>query len=230
MKDKQLALPFPHTPALSAVDFLPHPGVALALDFLAATPTWPQRRLAIWGERGTGKTHLLHLWAEEHGAARLAGPFLGGSGLDEPFWPESPVAIDDADRVPSEETLLHLLNAAAEARRPLLLTMSCPPARLALRLPDLASRLRAMTAIEIGPADDNFLAALLARLLSERQLRVPPALQSWLLIRLPRTPAAIRDAVARLDDAALAAKSGVTHKLAADAMSDLFHDVEETSS
>lgn len=217
MKDKQLALPFAHTPALSAVEFLPHPGVALALDFLAATPTWPQRRLAIWGERGTGKTHLLHLWAEEHGAGLLAGP-----ELDEPFWPESPVAIDDADRVPSEATLLHILNAAAEAGRPVLLTMLRPPGRLALRLPDLASRLRAMTAIEIGPADDAFLAALLARLLAERQVSVSAPVQAWLLVRLPRTPAAIRDAVARLDDAALAAKSAITYKLAADALAELF--------
>ena len=217
MKDKQLALPFPYTPALTALDFLPHPGLGLALDFLAATPSWPQRRLALWGEPGAGKTHLLHLWAEEHGAALLAGP-----ALEEPFWPESAVAIDDADRVASEPTLLHILNAAAEARRPVLLTMSRPPARLPIRLPDLASRLRAMTAVEIGPADDGFLAALLARLLSERQLAVPAALQAWLLIRLPRTPAAIRDAVAWLDGAALAAKSGVTQKLAADALGDLF--------
>ncbi len=222
MADKQLALPFPYRPALTAVDFLPHPGQALALDFLAATPTWPQRRLAIWGEPGTGKTHLLHLWAQETGAAILAGP-----DLDEPFWPESPVAIDDADRVPAEATLLHLINAAAEARRPVLLTMTRPPARLLLRLPDLASRLRALTAIEIGPPDDRFLANLLARLLAERQLLVAAPLQAWLLVRLPRTPAAIRDAVARLDYAALAAKSGVTHKLAADALSDLFHEVQE---
>ena len=221
MPEGQLALRFPYTPALTAVEFLAHSGVALALDFLGAPQTWPQRRLALWGASGTGKTHLLHVWAQEVGAAVVRGP-----NLNEPFWPDSPVAVDDADQVPSEPALLHLLNAAAEARRPVLLTTARAPGRIAFRLPDLASRIRAMTAVEIGPADDGFLATLLARLLSERQLQVSPALQSWLLIRLPRTPAAIREAAARLDYAALAAKSGVSQRLAADTLSDLFRPLD----
>ncbi|MBN8901198.1 MAG: chromosomal replication initiator DnaA, partial [Rhodospirillales bacterium] len=70
-----------------------------------------------------------------------------------------------------------------------------------IQLPDLASRLRAVTAIEIMPPEDSLLRALLARLLADRQLAVPAALQEWLLLRLPRTPAALREAVARLDGA-----------------------------
>lgn len=235
MAEGQLALPFPYTPALTGLEFLPHPGVALALEFLAATPTWPQRRLAIWGESGAGKTHLVHLWSEDRGAAIVSGP-----ALVEPFWPESAVAIDDADRVGSEEALLHVLNAAGEAGRPVLLSMTRAPARIGFKLPDLSSRVRAMTAIGIGAGDDGFLRMLFARLLSERQLPVAPALQEWVLVRLARTPAAVREAVARLDYAALAAKSGVTYKLAGEALAGMLHqdtsrpefarNVEETSS
>lgn len=225
MVEGQLGLPFPHTPGLSALDFVPHSGVSVALEFLSATAGWPQGRLALWGERGTGKTHLLHMWAREHGAA-----LVDGAGLSEPFWPESPVAVDDADRAPSEPALLHVLNAAAEARRPLLLTMSRAPGRAGFGLADLVSRLRAMTAIEIGRPDEAFLATLLARLLSERQLPVAAGLQRSILLRLPRTPDAVRDAVARLDEAALAAKSGVTHRLVESALADRFQFVEETTS
>jgi chromosomal replication initiation ATPase DnaA len=82
-------------------------------------------------------------------------------------------------------------------------------------LPDLASRLRATAAVEIAPADDTLLADLLGRLLVARHLAVPPGLRSWLLLRLPRTPAAIREAVARLDRASLAAGGAVTRPLAA---------------
>lgn len=221
MAKEQLALPFPYRPALTEVDFLPHSGNALALDFLAATATWPQRRLALWGGHGTGKTHLLHIWAAEHGAG-----IVPGADLREPFWPESAIAVDDADQVPAEPALLHLLNAAAEAGRPVLLASHLPPGRLRTRLPDLASRLRAITAIEIGPADDAFLATLLKRLLADRQLTVRPDIQAWLLTNLPRSPAALRDAVARLDDAQLAANTKITKPLAAHALAAL---LEETS-
>jgi chromosomal replication initiation ATPase DnaA len=212
----QLALRFPYTPALTAVDLLTHPGNALALEFLGATARWPQRRLALWGGQGCGKSHLLHIWAAECGAG-----IVPGAELREPFWPEGPVAVDDIDRVPSEAALLHLLNAAAEEKRPVLLTASRPPGRLGIQLPDLASRLRAITAIELGAADDAFLAQLFARLLADRQLTVKPEIRAWLLIRLPRSPAALREAVARLDDATLAAKSPITPALAASALADL---------
>lgn len=219
MADGQLPLEFPHTPLLTEAGFLPRPGMRLALEFLGSTEAWPDHRLALWGGRGAGKTHLLHIWARERGATIIAGP-----SLQEPFWPESAVAVDDADQVPSEEAMLHVLNAAAEGGRPVLLTTSRPPGRLPIDLPDLASRLRATTAVEIGPADEDFLAALLTRLLADRQLLVGPALQAWILTRLPRSPAAVGDAVARLDHAALAAKSGVTRALAAHALADLFDD------
>lgn len=226
MAEAQLPLAFPHTPHLTEAEFLPSSGTRLALEFLGQTAAWPQRRLALWGGAGAGKTHLLRIWAREHGAAVMAGP-----ALEELLWPEGPVALDDADQVPSGACLLHLLNAAVEAGYPMLLTASCPAARIPAALPDLASRLRATTSVEIGPADDAFLATLLARLLAERQLPVAPALQAWILTRLPRTYSAIRDAVARLDRAQLAAKSGVTKALAAEALAGLFDDkmVPETS-
>lgn len=230
MADGQLGLPFPFSPTLTAVDFMVHPSNALAFEFLGATPSWPYGRLALWGAHGCGKSHLLHIWASEHGAE-----IVTGAELREPFWPEGPLAVDDIDLVPSEPALLHLLNAAAEAKRPVLLTASRPPARLAIRLPDLASRLRSVTVVEIAAPDDDFLATLLARLLSDRQLTVKADVQSWLLTRLPRAPAALREAVARLDQATLAAKSPVTRPLATEVLAEFLlpeplpRTVKETS-
>ena len=166
------------------------------------------------------------MWASENGAS-----IITGRALLEPFWPEGPVSIDDADHVPSEEALLHVLNAAAESGFRVLLTVTLPPARSRIRLPDLASRLRATMAIEIGPQDDDMRAALLAKLLSERQLVVIPSVQKYILTRLPRTAASVREAVGRLDAAALAAQSAISRTLAADCLADLFLNdpVKETS-
>lgn len=217
MADEQLPLALPFRPALGPGDFLPHAGVQMALDLVAAGKSWPQHRLVLWGGAGVGKTHLLHVWASETGASIIDGP-----QLREPFWPEGPISIDDADQVPSEEVLLHVLNAAAESGHRLLLTSTRPPARCRIRLADLSSRLRATMAVELGPQDDDMLAALLAKLLSDRQVVVPPPIQKWMLTRLPRTAATIREAVQRLDYAALAAQSSVSRTLAAECLADLF--------
>ena len=96
-----------------------------------------------------------------------------------------------------------------------------PPSRWPVRLPDLASRLRAITAVEIGPPEDTLLRTLLARLLADRQLRLPEAVQEWLVLRLPRRAAALREAVGRLDAASLEQRRNITVRFAAVALADL---------
>ncbi|WP_072563787.1 hypothetical protein [Granulibacter bethesdensis] len=213
----QLGLPFAYEPAYRPWNFLEAPSNRAARAWLARTAEWPQARLGLFGDEGTGKTHLLSIWADLHGAERRPGPSLRGL----PRAPLAPVAIDDADATPDEAALLHLINAAAEAGVPILLASRLPPARWRVTLPDLVSRLRATSSVGILPPDDALLRALLERLLTERQLSVPPSLQSWLLLRLPRTAWAVREVAARLDRAALAEGGRVTKILAARILSGL---------
>ena len=219
---RQLPLPFAHEPQFVAADFLAGASNAEALAWLAPGVDWPQRRLALWGPEGSGKTHLLHIWASRVGARQVAGSALPR----EPERPDQAVAIDDADTA-EERPLLHLLNAWAESGWPVLLAARTPPARWPAALPDLASRLRAITAVEIRPPDETLLRALLARLLAERQLAVAEPVQDWLLLRLPRTPAAMREAAARLDRAALVAGGRVTRGVAADVLRGMAPDHED---
>jgi chromosomal replication initiation ATPase DnaA len=205
---RQLLLPFVHSTDF-ADDFLEAPSNRAALTWLARTGSWPGLRLALWGAGGCGKTHLLHLWARRIGARYVRGPSLEMERLS------SGMAIDDADLLPDETVLLHTLNAAAEANVPILLAARQAPARWPVKLPDLSSRLRAISAVEIGAAEDSLLRLLFARLLAERQLKVPACVQDWLTLRLPRTPAAMREAAVRLDRASLASGRAVNRPMAA---------------
>lgn len=200
----------------AAADFRQAPSNADACAWLRRTAEWPNHRLALWGEAGRGKTHLLHIWAGRTGAALRTGAELTGL----PEIPAAGVALDDADAVADERALLHLLNAAGEAGVPVLLAARLPPARWSARLPDLASRLRAMTAVEIGPPEDTLLRTILARLLADRQLRLPESVQEWLVRRLPRSAAALHDAVSRLDAVALDQHRNITVPFAARVLAD----------
>ncbi len=231
---RQLALPFAHDPRYDD-EILAGDANQAALAWTAQPLRWPARRLALWGEAGTGKTHLLHLWSRSHGALLLDGAALRDRDPRQPAvgaWHDAAtlplphagaapaaLAIDDAD-LAAEEALLHLLNTANEAGQPVLLAARAAPARWGTALPDLRSRLRATTAVELGPPDDALLHALLDRLLADRQLAVSPATRDWLLAHLPRTPAALREAAARLDRVSLAEGRRVTRALAAGILAD----------
>ena len=181
-----------------------------ARAWLDRATQWPDRRLALWGPAGCGKTHLLRVWAHQAGAMLLAGPDIRAPA----DLPESgAVAIDNADKVTPDEVFLHVLNTARDRELAVLMAARAPPARWPASLPDLTSRLRAVTAVAIEPPDDELLRALLVRLLADRQMIVPQVLQDRLLRHLPRAPAALREAVADLDRISLGDGKPVTQSL-----------------
>jgi chromosomal replication initiation ATPase DnaA len=216
----QLPLPFQHHPSFDARDFIPADSNRAGLAWLEAG--WPDRRLVLFGPAGCGKSHLLHIWAERASALLLSGPALTdleGLPLD------GALALDDADTVRDETLLFHLLNTARDRDLRLLLSGRAAPSRWPIRLPDLSSRLRAIAAVEIGLPDDDLLSALLMRLLADRQLAVAQSVQDWLLHRLPRFPAALREAVAQLDRESMVSGMAITRQLAARVLKD-FPDAE----
>jgi len=211
---RQLALPLAVPPGADG-DLFPDASNLAARTWLARTADWPGHRLALWGPEGVGKSHLLRGLAAARGWRRLCGPAL--RGVPEP----APSVLDDAD-CPAEETaLFHLINACAAAGAPLLLAGRQPPARWQVAVPDLRSRLRATHAVAIAEPSDELLRALLARHFAERQLRVDGGVQAWLLARLPRQAAAVAEAAARLDRAALTRGGAVTRGLARTALAEL---------
>lgn len=217
---KQLALPFLEAQTYAAEDFCAAPSNAAARDWLARPGAWTNGRLILWGEAGCGKTHLLHLWAASVNAEIMNGATL--QGLIRPTKPF--LAIDDADIVVDPRTLLHLLNAAGESATLVLMTSRLPPARQQIKLADLSSRLRATTTVEIRAPEDELFAMLLARLAADRQLNLSIPVSNFLLTHVPRTAAALREAVARLDRATLGQGIRITRQLADEILVDLAHE------
>jgi chromosomal replication initiation ATPase DnaA len=207
---RQLPLPLRGRASHARADLVEDASNAEALAWLDRPGDWPLRRLALFGPAGTGKSHMLRAAAAE-GGWRL----LDGAALDEALAlaPAAGTALDDAHAAP-EAALFHLINRHAESGAPLLLAAREAPARWPVRLPDLASRLRATLAVGIAAPSDALLEALLAKHLADRQLRVGAEVQAFLLARLPREAAAIAQAVAALDEAALAAQAPITRPFA----------------
>ena len=211
----QLPLPFQHQPRYDSLDFIPAESNHAARAWLDTE--WPDRRLALFGPPGCGKSHLLHIWARRTSATVIAGHTL--ADLDR--LPEhGALALDDGDLVRDETLLFHLLNTARDRGLRLLIAARIAPARWPVRLPDLSSRLRAIAAAEIQEPDDDLLAALLQRLIADRQLIVTQPAREWIAIHCPRSPSALREAVARLDRENLISGGPVTRTLAAKVLKD----------
>lgn len=228
---RQLVLDLSHPMSQAEADFLPSPCNRTALDAVLRWPIWPGPACLIVGPPGSGKTHLLSIWAQRSGAVVLQGRELWG--------PADPVqrlgasvacAVDEAEELADEALLFHLYNRVAERHGSLLLSASSPVSSWRLALPDLRSRLLTAWTVAIEPPDDGLLAALLVKQFADRQLRVDTGVVAFLVNRIERSFAAVRSVVQALDRASLRARRPVTMPLARLVLDDLAREqpAEET--
>ena len=207
---RQLPLDLGFRPALAREDFFVGLGNRDAVAWIDRWPDWPGNAIALFGPPGCGKSHLVQVFARTAGARVHAATELRMPLPDTLTAPASAVAVEDCDAIPDERALLHLFNLMREHQRGLLLTAAAPPAQWRIALPDLSSRLKAITAVGIVPPDDDMFAAVLIKLFADRQLQVSPDVVTYLMRRVDRSFDAARRIVAELDRGALAAGRAVT--------------------
>lgn len=207
MKPTQLPLALSFRPALNAEDFLVADCNETAVAWVDRWPDWPGPGLIVHGAQGSGKTHLIQVWAARSNATVIPAAELGGIGDGNRHG--SDVAVDGIDAVAGhaerEQALLHLYNETAAHGGKVLMTTPLPASRLDVRLPDLASRLRSAASAEILAPDDAVLAAVLVKQFADRQLVPPAAVIAYLIARMERSFEAARNLVDRLDRASLGA-------------------------
>ncbi len=211
MRPEQLPLDLPVRSAMNAAGFVVSDSNRDAVAWLDRWPDWPSGILAVYGPPGCGKTHLAHVWQ-----ARSAARFLEPSALEQLPLQES--LILDGIRLP-EEHLFHLINHVRAQQTALLILDREPPARWAVRLPDLASRLASVPAVAVQPPDDTLLAAVLAKHFADRQVDVAPEVIAYLVKQIERSFTAAEIMARRLDREALARRAPISIKLARDVLS-----------
>ena len=217
---EQLGFDLPSRPALGRGDFFVSPANALALTLIEGWADWPEQKLVLTGPKGAGKTHLTHVWAELSGATLIAAGDLSEDGVL--ALAQGPAAVEAAhtlaDTTSGQTTLFHLHNQMRAEGKPLLITGTGDVTAWGLTLPDLISRLQAATAAKLDGPDDALLAAILIKLLADRQLTPSANLVPFLLKRMDRSFAAALDVVERLDAQSLAMGRPITRALAANVL------------
>ncbi|HEU0062366.1 MAG TPA: DnaA/Hda family protein [Hyphomicrobiaceae bacterium] len=207
----QLVFDLPHRAALGIQDFLVSASNQAAAEMIDRWPHWSDHAVLMVAPAGAGKTHLANVWRLKSGAAVLTGAHLGEADV---LAAAGALLIEDLHvGIGSERALFHLLNLAREHSRSMLLTSRLAPGALAVALPDLRSRLRALPLIEIAPPDAALLRAVLVKHFADRQLMVEPHVVAHLALHMEQSMEAAAAIVAELDRAAMASHRRITRGL-----------------
>ena len=192
----QLVLPLQVRSATGRADFIVAACNQAAVTFVDSFPNWPAPAAVLHGPAASGKSHLAAVWAGKANAK-----IIGAASLDADV-PDGALVVEDVGAGVVETPLFALIERGA----PLLITSQLPPAEWPVALPDLVSRARALLHFALWAPDDALLMGLAVKLFADRQVQVPENVVTAMIAGLERSPAAIRDFVARADAVALAIK------------------------
>jgi DnaA family protein len=158
----------------------------------------------LWGEPGSGRTHLLRAAARENPAIVVADD------------------VESLDRA-AQQALFVAINTAREGGPAVLAAGNAPPGRLDLR-EDLRTRLGWGLVYQLKPLSDAEKAVYLRSVAASRGLALGDEVVAYLLSRLPRDLPSLHAVLDRLDRHALARQRPLTLPLVREALSNFDDD------
>lgn len=176
-----------------------------------------ERIFYLWGEKGSGKSHLLQASCQLTPCAYLPLKEIMEMGPEilENLEDLQLIAIDDCDHIAGnrewEEALFHCYNKVLFQEKTRLLFASTKPlATLNIHLPDLLSRLSAAMVFHVLPLDETACLTLLEERAQHQGLELPEEVKHFLMRRFPRNPGQLLEIFEKLDNAAWQEKRRLT--------------------
>ncbi len=220
MTDPLAQLPLAiHLPADETFDSF-YPGDNRVLLARLAEPASAARSsLYLWGERGSGRSHLLY--AVCHQAVNQASCYLPlaewrtlAPEMLEGLEQYATICIDDVDAVAGqaawELALFGLFNRVSEGQGRIVFSAAATPRHAGFDLPDLASRLDWGEVHRLAPLTDEGKIAALQLRAQQRGLELGDEAARFLIQRVSRDMRSLLDKLDQLDRASLVAQRRLT--------------------
>jgi len=230
----QLFFDFPTTPDYSFKSFVACNGNNTAREFVKKVldPDSEEKLLFLYGESGSGKTHLLSAVSREIGdrLAIVSPPVIPvelvtTDNCQEIFRLAAPLPIlllDNLHLLQDSSTLRtavwQLFNDFYESGRTIIATATLPPKELLSLDEHLQSRFMWGLVAKLDISDDDSRRMIMKKLADDSQIIIPDDVIDYLLNHLPRDIPSLASAVELLKNRSFATQKKISLKLAKEAI------------
>ncbi len=209
---RQQLLNFEFNKSFNKNDFFVSDSNFYVYNLLLSWPKWEKRMLNIYGERYSGKTHLIKIFLQKNKGLILDPSKLKNYDFGEIRFNEN-IIIENIEECLEEDLFYSLIDTIEKYNKFLIITSNKSIEELNIKLKDLKSRLKNCLFAEIGKPDDMLIQALITKNLADLQINIDSKLVDFISKRITRSYAKIKEFVCTIDEISLKKKKSINLKI-----------------
>ncbi len=209
----QLVFKFPFKTKYYEQDFYVSSNNFSAYKLVESWPDWPGKWLNIFGDKGSGKTHLSKILEKKINnvkiidANKLSDEVLGElMNLD-------CLIIDNFNKNVNEKLLYSILNHSRQLENYIFINSLKSIKENQFDLKDLQSRVNSFTYIGIELPTDDLLKVIISKYFSEKQIDVSPKISEFIIKNVERSYEKMFKFIKDLDDLSLSSGKSININL-----------------
>ena len=207
----QMLLNFDQKQNFNYNDFYVSKSNYFAFKLIEKWPSWEKNILNIFGEKFSGKTHLVEIFESKYKAVRINEKDLNNNIFKSLKLHEN-VILDNFENKSDEKILYSLFNLVDQDNKYLIITSKKPLIEMQFLLKDLGSRVKNCLMAEISKPDDELIFALILKNFSDRQISLDKKLIDYIVKRIDRSYSKIKEFIYKVDEMSLKQKKPINLK------------------
>ena len=183
----QLIFKFPFSKKYYEQDFFVSSNNFSAYKLIESWPTWPGKWLNIFGDHGSGKTHLAKILEKKIPKIQLIDAKNIKDEIIQNLDFTDCLIIDSFDNNIDEKLLYSILNQSKQLENYVLINSVSSVKDFNFKLKDLESRINSFLHIGIELPPDDLLKVIISKTFSEKQISISPKISDYIINNVERS-------------------------------------------
>ena len=183
----QLTFKFPFTKRYYEQDFFVSSNNFSAFQLIDSWPNWPGKLLNIFGENGSGKTHLSKILEKKINKTKLIKAKNINNQIIDNINNLDCLIIDEFENNIEENLFYSILNHSKQLDNYILINSSMSLKNNSFNLKDLRSRINSFIFIGIELPTDDLLKVIIAKSLSDKQINISSKSTDFIINNVERS-------------------------------------------
>ena len=183
----QLIFKFPFSKKYFKQDFFVSNNNFSAFKLIESWPNWPGKWLNIFGESGSGKTHLAKILEKKINKVRIIDAMNINDEIIKDLNNINCLIIDNFKNNIEENLFYSLLNQSKQLNNYLLVNSKNSVRDKNFKLVDLQSRMNSFLFIGIDLPNDDLLKVIISKTLSDKQISINPKISDFIINNVERS-------------------------------------------